>query len=206
MAQSVRWLTICVQFEICSAANAQQYKECFNLKKTISVYKNWATEAVENMLKKSCWEVNVEPWLGHHVKAADELMKVQLSAQPVLRFTHWGPNKWLTFYRQHFQMHFLERRYLYFDSNFTGVCPWGCSWEVNIASGNGMVLIKVHAVMWTNDGPVQWCVYVSLSLTELNLFSILTDPSHKYRCSKQLVANQREIITDYPRHYICFWT
>ena len=44
--------------------------------------------------------------------------------------THLPWTKWLPFHRPHFQLHFLEWKVLYFDSNFTGVCSKGSNWKL----------------------------------------------------------------------------
>ena len=82
--------------------------------------------------------------------------------------------KWLTVCRQHFQMHFIEWKCLYFKSNFTEVSSLGSSWqEVNIGSGNGLAPRRRQAITWTNDDqdffmsnkpcriPSTWCVFAT---------------------------------------------
>ena len=49
---------------------------------------------------------------------------------PVL--THWGRDKFPPFRRRHFQMHFLEWKCLYFDSNFIEVSSWGSSYNMSV--------------------------------------------------------------------------
>ena len=58
----------------------------------------------------------------------------------------------------------------YFDSNFTEVCSQGYSWKYcSIGSDNGLALIRWQAIIWTNDDPVRWCIYVALGGDELML-------------------------------------
>ena len=52
--------------------------------------------------------------------------------------------------RQHFQKHFREWKFLYFDSNFTEVGSEVSNWEwVSICSGNGLAPDK-RQVTWTS--------------------------------------------------------
>ena len=69
-----------------------------------------------------------------------------------LNLTHWGRNKFPPFSR-HFQMHFLDRKHLNFDWDFTGVCSQGSNWQyTSIGSDNGWATIMRQAIIWTNDG------------------------------------------------------
>ena len=48
-----------------------------------------------------------------------------ITNRQMLVLTHWGRDNWTPFRRRHFQMHFLEWKYINFDQNFTEVCSWG---------------------------------------------------------------------------------
>ena len=68
--------------------------------------------------------------------------------------------RWLTFCKRHIQWHFLERKCLYFDSNFTEVCSQECTWWWAILdSGNGLAPPMDPDILRTNDVPVQWCIH-----------------------------------------------
>ena len=50
-------------------------------------------------------------------------------------------------------MHFLELRYINFDSDFTEVCFQGTNKQyASIGSNNGLVPAKRRAIILTNDG------------------------------------------------------
>ena len=72
--------------------------------------------------------------------------------------------KWLTFYRQHFQIHFTERKFLYFDWNFNEVCSY-CL--VNNKSSLVQLMAWCQAIIWISDDPVQLCICVSPGFNEL---------------------------------------
>ena len=60
--------------------------------------------------------------------------------------------------RRNFQMHFIEWKVLYFDSNFTELC-----WQwVTIASGNGWAPKRRQVIIWTNADPVHRRIYATL--------------------------------------------
>ena len=61
--------------------------------------------------------------------------------------------KWTPFFRQHFQMHFLERKCMNFNWNFTEVCCRRYSLQYSsIRSDNGLEPIRWQAIIWTNGG------------------------------------------------------
>ena len=71
--------------------------------------------------------------------------------------------KWPPFHRQHFQMHFHEWKFLYFDSNFTEVCSQGVNRQkVSVGSGNGLAPNRRQAIIWTNADPGLWRKYAAL--------------------------------------------
>ena len=54
-------------------------------------------------------------------------------------------------YRQQFQMHVLERKFLHFNSNFSNICSKNSDWQkVNIGSGNGLALKRWQAITQTH--------------------------------------------------------
>ena len=67
--------------------------------------------------------------------------------------------KWRIFGRRYIQMHFLEWKSLYFDSNFTEVCSqWFNSQCVSIGWCNGLAPSRQQAIMWTNEWPSHFLV------------------------------------------------
>ena len=68
-------------------------------------------------------------------------------------------NKMATFLcKQQFQMQFLERKVLYFYSNFTEECTYWSSWQyVSISPGNGLAPKKCPAITWNNVDPDLQC-------------------------------------------------
>ena len=77
-----------------------------------------------------------------------------------------GETKWSPLSRWHFQMHFCELKYMNFDNDFAEVVPGG-------PFNNIPAFVHVMAwcrpgVIWTNDSPVYWRIYASLSLNDLN--------------------------------------
>ena len=83
--------------------------------------------------------------------------------QCCLSLTHLGI-KWLTFCKQHFQMYFLVRKILYFDSNF----PWGLI-DNKSASVQILAVNSWQVITWTSDGPFHWCIYAQQSWMRTNL-------------------------------------
>ena len=77
--------------------------------------------------------------------------------------------KWLTFCRQHFQVHFCELKLFIFRLNLIEICSLGTNWQlVSFGSGNSLAQNRWQAITLTNDDLVQWCiVYVSLGLSVL---------------------------------------
>ena len=76
--------------------------------------------------------------------------------------------KWLPFCIWHFQMHFIGRHFVYFESNFTELCSEESCWQkVSIGSGDGLVPNRHQAITWTNDDPVHGCKYVPPGLNVL---------------------------------------
>ena len=68
--------------------------------------------------------------------------------------THWGRDKTAAILQMTFQIHFLEWKLLYFDSNLT-VCSHRSNWQdVIIGSDNGLVHNRWQAITWTNDDQV----------------------------------------------------
>ena len=57
--------------------------------------------------------------------------------------------KWPQFSWRHFQMQFLEWRYI----NFTEVCPQGSNQQYSsIGSDNVLAPARRQGIIWTNDG------------------------------------------------------
>ena len=87
-------------------------------------------------------------------------------------------------HRRHFQMRFLKWKCMIFDWNFSGDCSWGSNWQYScIGSDNGLAPNRCQAIIWTNDGIVYWCIYVSLSLNELTRSSPTRSSPKKKRSS-----------------------
>ena len=52
-------------------------------------------------------------------------------------------------------MHFLERKLLYFDENFTEICiPGSNKKNSSISLDNGLAPERQQAIIWTNGGLV----------------------------------------------------
>ena len=113
---------------------------------------------------KFCSDHFISIWMGakwnfHHIWIVMEKLLVKWSPVLWLIFP-W--RKWPPFRRRHFQIHFLEWKVWYFDSNFTEVCSKGSNWqEVSIGSGDGLALNRWQAITWSNADPVHWCIYVA---------------------------------------------
>ena len=56
-----------------------------------------------------------------------------------------------------------------FKWHFIELCYLGSNWQyVIIGLDNGLAPNRRQAIIWTNDGLVNWCIYVSLGLNELS--------------------------------------
>ena len=70
-----------------------------------------------------------------------------------VHLTHWGREKWTPFSRQHFQMHYLQRKWVNFYQNFTEVLFLGVQLKyATIGLDNGLTPTRRQAIIWTNDG------------------------------------------------------
>ena len=45
---------------------------------------------------------------------------------------------------------------------FSKMCPLGCNWWVIIGLDNGLAPNGQQAIIYANDDPVQWCIYVAV--------------------------------------------
>ena len=55
-------------------------------------------------------------------------------------------------YRRHFEMGFLEWKYMNFDQNFIEICSYGPNLQYSIiGSDNGLPPTKRQAIIWTID-------------------------------------------------------
>ena len=85
---------------------------------------------------------------------------MQVMSQHIEAWTKWPP-----FCRRYFQLHFLERNFSYFGSNFTDVCSIGSDWPyVTIGLGNGLSPSRRQAIALINGDPVHWHGYASSDL------------------------------------------
>ena len=81
--------------------------------------------------------------------------------------------KRLPFCRRHFQVQFLEWKLLNFKSNFTEICSLGSNWQYGtIGSDNGLAPNRQQVIIWANVGMLYWCIYASLGLNELSIYSL----------------------------------
>ena len=72
-------------------------------------------------------------------------------------------------------MHFREWKNLYFDKNFTDVCPQGSNWQSSsIGLDNGMAPNRRQAIIWTNADPINWRIYATLGGDELTQMFIVS--------------------------------
>ena len=71
-------------------------------------------------------------------------------------FYHIGAETKLPlFSRRHFQTHFLEWTFLYFDQNFIEICSQAQYFQVkysSIGSESDLAPVRRQAIIWTNDG------------------------------------------------------
>ena len=76
-------------------------------------------------------------------------------------------------FRLHFQMHFLQWKYLNFYWIFTQICSKGPNWEkVNIGIGNDLVPDRRQAITCTNDDPVQ-CMHHPAGITLITKIAMI---------------------------------
>ena len=98
----------------------------------------------------------------------DSFMHNSLSFKCIL--THWGWDKiaaniWTTFSNASSLIYIVF--WLKFHWNFSKGSNYQYS---SIGSDNGLAPVRWQAIIWINDGLVYWCIYVSLSLNELNTY------------------------------------
>ena len=87
---------------------------------------------------------------------------VYLSHHSAVKHIEAG-TKWLTFFR-HFQMHFLEWKYMFeFWVQFDWICSLESNWQkYSIGWDNGLAPNRRQAIIWTNN-----CLGASLGLNEI---------------------------------------
>ena len=72
-------------------------------------------------------------------------------------------------------MHFREWKILYFDYNFTDVCPQESNWQSSsIGLDNGLVPNRRQAIIWTNADPINWRIHATLGGDELTQMFIVS--------------------------------
>ena len=104
-----------------------------------------------NLQLSKCVLLPMHPWMAFRV----------LTLINTLRSRHSECH----FYSHHFQIHFLQRKVLYFDKDWTDICFQGPSQQyTSTSSDNGLVPNRRQSITWANNGPVYWCIYAALSL------------------------------------------
>ena len=73
---------------------------------------------------------------------------------------------WLTCYRQHYQMHFFEKRLYMFYQNFTQVCSYRDR-ITDIIRCKGLVQNRTQTITWNNDDQVSGCIISSRGMDML---------------------------------------
>ena len=64
---------------------------------------------------------------------------------------------------------------LYFDWNFTDVCPQGSNWQSSsIGLDNGLAPNRRQAIIWTNADPMDWRIYATPGGDELTQMFIVS--------------------------------
>ena len=59
---------------------------------------------------------------------------------------------------------------LYFDWNFIEIWYRESNYQYYcVGSDKGLAAVWRQAIIWSNDGLIYWCIYASLSLSELNI-------------------------------------
>ena len=90
--------------------------------------------------------------------------------------------KWLSISWWHFQMYFLECKYIDFDWNVIELYSQGSNQKYSIIiSDNGFVLVRQQAIIWNNHVLVYWTIYASLSLNELIITACLLNMDHEQK-------------------------
>ena len=103
--------------EGCGWSNERKrYIWCF-----ISLNKKWTTFILISIFTIKHWSMYLPPLVRASINPLTMavLLAVPNSSREYLK------KKWLTFSRQHFEMHFLEWKCMNFDKDFTEVCSWG---------------------------------------------------------------------------------
>ena len=73
--------------------------------------------------------------------------------------------KWLSFWRQHFQVHFpLWKILIQISLKSVLVSNW--QWVSNDV-GNGSALNRWQTIIWINDDPFCWCIYALSGLDKM---------------------------------------
>ena len=74
---------------------------------------------------------------------------------------HWGLDKLMDICQATQVRQFLQRNVLSFDFYSIEVCLEGQIYKRQPWFWDGLVLNNRHAITWTTDGTVQWCIYTS---------------------------------------------
>ena len=76
--------------------------------------------------------------------------------------------KWTPFRRRHFQMYFLEFKYMNSDKKFTYIYSLRSIQQYSsFGLDNGLAPSRRQAIIWTNDGLLYLCIYAYLGHNEL---------------------------------------
>ena len=91
------------------------------------------------------------------------------------KLKHWDKDKWPTFNRRRFQMHFLHRKFSYFGKNFHWVhFQEGSNLQYcNIGSSNGSVPSSRLTITWIKDDAAYWHKYAPSEINGLTLRTLL---------------------------------
>ena len=113
----------------------------------------WRYTKLSSQQKYLHWQTKSLYWNRTRILAISWIYCVQL------QFYHLGAwTRWLSFCRWHFQMHFLDGKFLYFDLNFIGLCSQ-----------------RVQVMAWCRRGHYldqnQWCHMASLGHSELHFLA-----------------------------------
>ena len=135
----------------------------------------------------------ISPWVRFMKLKSHETLFFIISMKPI-SFTNCGGTKCPISYGWHLSVCCIQEELLHICSNFTEIYFSGCNWQyVSIGSGNCVALNRRQAIIWSNDGPINQCIYASL----VSFPSLFKFDGNVILCHPNLINHTIEVLAYY---------